>query len=116
MITRELGIDWFASPWDTTSVDFLEQFNPICYKIASASVTDHELLHAVADTGRPVILSTGMSTMEQVRGALSSLKDVPVLVAHATSTYPCPPSELNLRKNIESLRERVQFAGGLQRS
>ena len=66
----ELGITWFASVWDEPSVDFLEQFDPVCYKVPSASLTDHSLLRHLRATGRPVILSTGMSTMEQIRAAV----------------------------------------------
>jgi N-acetylneuraminate synthase len=94
---QELGIDWFASPWDVPSVAFLEQYEPVCLKVASASLTDTELLQAVKDTGRPIILSTGMSTMEEIREAVAFLSGSTLLLAHATSTYPCPPSELNLR-------------------
>jgi N-acetylneuraminate synthase len=93
----KLGLDWFASPWDLPSVEFLEQFNPICYKVASACLTDDELLEAVAGTGRPIILSTGMSTSAEIRRAVKLLGDTVFLLAHTTSTYPCPPAELNLR-------------------
>jgi N-acetylneuraminate synthase len=88
----KLGLDWFASPWDLPSVEFLEQFNPICYKVASACLTDDELLEAVAGTGRPIILSTGMSTSAEIRRAVKLLGDTVFLLAHTTSTYPCPPA------------------------
>ena len=100
---RERGITWFASCWDTASVDFIEAFDPACYKVASASITDHELVERIAKTGRLVILSTGMSTMDEIRGAVRRLSDGDLLIAHATSTYPCRPEELNLRM-IETLR------------
>lgn len=93
----KLGIHWFASPWDVPSVHFLNDLNVSCHKIASASVTDLELLDVVNRSGRPVILSTGMSTMEEIRQAIARLSDVPVAITHATSTYPCPPDQLNLR-------------------
>jgi len=93
---RERGIDWFASVWDEPSVDFLEDFEPLCYKIPSASLTDHKLLRHVRATGRPVILSTGMSTMEQIRESVDVLGIDDLLITHATSTYPCEPEELNL--------------------
>jgi len=93
---RERGIDWFASVWDGPSVDFLEDFEPLCYKIPSASLTDHKLLRHVRATGRPVILSTGMSTMEQIRESVDVLGIDDLLITHATSTYPCEPEELNL--------------------
>lgn len=94
---KEEGIDWFASCWDRPSVDFIEQFDPVCYKIASASLTDDELLQHINSTGRPVVLSTGMSTMEQIRHAVSLLDENRLVIAHSTSSYPCKPEELNLR-------------------
>lgn len=102
---RAKGIDWFASCWDEPSVDFIERFSPPCYKVASASLTDDELLRHIAATGRPVILSSGMSTMEEIEHAVSVLGEDRLLLAHATSTYPCSPDELNLR-TIHTLRNR----------
>ena len=100
---KELGIDWFASPWDELSVDFLEKFSPICYKVASASLTDSGLLKKLNDSGRPIIMSTGMSTMEQIREAVSKLDQDRLILTHTTSSYPCPPDELNLRM-IQTLK------------
>jgi N-acetylneuraminate synthase len=94
---RERGIAWFASCWDIPSVEFIEQFDPVCYKIASASLTDDELLRCINAKGRPVILSTGMSTMDEITHAMSLLDQERLLIAHATSSYPCKPEELNLR-------------------
>ncbi|HEV7298782.1 MAG TPA: N-acetylneuraminate synthase family protein [Tepidisphaeraceae bacterium] len=94
---REIGIDWFASCWDEPSVDFIERFNPVCYKIASASLTDESLLRKLVATGKPLILSTGMSTMEEIRAAVSLIPNSQLVLCHATSTYPCKPEELNLR-------------------
>lgn len=101
---RERGIVWFASAWDETSVDFLERFSPACHKVASASLTDHSLLRHIRDTGRPIILSTGMSTMDEIEAAVRVVGTDNVLITHATSTYPCPPEELNLRM-IQTLHE-----------
>ncbi len=101
---KELGIDWFASVWDTASVDFLEGFAPVCYKIPSALLTDQVLLKKLRSTGRPLILSTGMSTMEQIHAAVDVLGLDNLLITHATSTYPCDPHELNLRM-IPTLRQ-----------
>jgi N-acetylneuraminate synthase len=101
---KELGIPWFASVWDEPSIEFMEDFQPICYKVPSASLTDHNLLRCLRKTGRPVILSTGMSRMDQIRESVSLLDMDKLLIAHATSTYPCDPSELNLRM-IGTLRE-----------
>ena len=100
---RGHGIQWFASVWDEPSVDFLEPFRPVCYKVPSASLTDHALLRHLRATGRPVILSTGMSTMEQIRAAVKVLGTNDLVLTHATSTYPCEPEELNLRM-VETLR------------
>jgi len=108
---RSKGILWFASPWDVPSVDFLEPLAPVCYKIASASLTDLDLLGRVRETGRPVILSTGMSTLEQIERAVECLEGAPLLVAHTTSTYPCPPAELNIRM-IETLGARFDVPIG----
>ncbi|GAA2000714.1 N-acetylneuraminate synthase family protein [Brevibacterium samyangense] len=102
---KEKGLQWFASPWDIDSVNFLEKFDAVVYKIASASVTDLELLKAVAATGKPVILSTGMSTLEQIDVAVKTLGTENLTLMHATSTYPLPPEEANLLA-IPALRER----------
>jgi N-acetylneuraminate synthase len=94
---KEMELAWFASCWDEPSVDFIERFNPPCYKVASASLTDDALLGHTAATGKPMILSTGMSTAEEIDHAVSLLDAERLLIAHATSTYPCQPEELNLR-------------------
>jgi N-acetylneuraminate synthase len=94
---KERGIHWFASPWDTESVDFLEQFDVPAHKVASASLTDDELLRRLRATRRTIILSTGMSTMRQIRHAVEVLGSDNIILCHATSTYPAPPIELNLR-------------------
>lgn len=91
------GLDWFASPWDVPSVEFLEDLNVVAHKVASASVTDHELLRAFAATGKPIILSTGMSTMQQISAAVDVLGTERLVLLHATSTYPMPAEEANLR-------------------
>lgn len=101
---REKEILWFASCWDEDSVDFIEGFSPPCYKIASASLTDTALLKKMRSTGRPLILSTGMSTYEEIKQAVAFLGEQNLLIAHSTSTYPCPPAELNLRM-IQTLQE-----------
>lgn len=101
---RQKGIIWTASPWDIQSLEFLESFKPPFYKIASASLTDKELLNAVARTGKPVILSTGMSSLEQVHVAVETLSQVPLSLLHCVSTYPAKDEDLNLRC-IQTLRE-----------
>ena len=97
------GIDWFASCWDEESVDFIERFNPPCHKVASASVTDLALLRKIGTTGRPIIMLTGMSTLAQVADAVQALDSDQLLIAHSTSSYPCPIDALNLRM-VETLR------------
>jgi N-acetylneuraminate synthase len=94
---RSRGIAWFASPWDVEAVDFLEQFDVPAHKVASASLTDDELLTRLRATRRTVILSTGMSTPKQIRHAVEVLGSENIVLCHATSTYPARPTELNLR-------------------
>ncbi|GII77259.1 hypothetical protein Sru01_22410 [Sphaerisporangium rufum] len=101
----ERGLDWFASPWDVPSVDFLEEMDVVAHKVASASVTDRELLRRLAATGKPIILSTGMSTLEEIDEAVDVLGTRNLVIMHATSTYPLPPEEANLR-TITTLRDR----------
>ncbi len=108
---RERGILWFASPWDVPSVDFLEQFQPPCYKVASASLTDAEMLRHINALGRPVILSTGMSTIDQIQEAVQLIDTSKLAIMHTTSTYPCPPEELNLNM-IRTLREMYKVPVG----
>lgn len=108
---RDKGIAWFVSPWDEPSVDFIEQFDPVCYKIASASVTDEGLLSRLKATGRPLILSTGMSTMDEIEAAVKMLDSDTLLLAHSTSTYPCKPEELNLRM-IQTLQKQFSCLVG----
>ena len=102
---RVLGIAWFLSCWDEASVDFAEQFDPPCYKIASASLTDDDLLRHHRKQGRPVILSTGMSDLDEIDHAVEVLGTDDLVILHATSTYPSAPEELNLSV-IPALRER----------
>jgi N-acetylneuraminate synthase len=108
---KEKGIVWFASPWDEASVDFLEEFNVPCHKVASASLTDDNLLRCIRSTGKPVILSTGMSTMEQIDHAVAVLGRDELIILHATSTYPANYDELNL-KVIPVLADRFQVPVG----
>jgi N-acetylneuraminate synthase len=94
---RQRGLLWFASCWDEGSLEFMQAFDPPCYKVASACLTDHDLLRATRAQEKPVILSTGMSTMEQVESAVQVLGTRDLLLAHSESTYPCPVEQLNLR-------------------
>jgi N-acetylneuraminate synthase len=101
----EHGIAWFASCWDEASVDFIERFSPPAYKIASASLTDDALLRHHRSTGRPIVLSTGMSTLAQVDRAVEVLGTNDLVLLHTTSAYPAEDADLNLLA-IPTLRER----------
>lgn len=111
---KEKNIIWYASCWDEQSVDFMEQFDVPCYKIASASLTDDNLLKYVRKTGKPIFLATGMSTMEQIQHAVDVLGEDNLIIYHCTSTYPTALQEINLRV-IETLREKyncpIGFSG-----
>ena len=100
---KEKGIDWMVSVWDEPAVDFMEKFDTPAYKVPSASLTDHNLLKYVRQTGKPIIISTGMSTMEQIHKGVNAVGEDNLVIMHCTSTYPCEPEELNL-KMIETLR------------
>jgi N-acetylneuraminate synthase len=102
--SRERGIDWMVSVWDEPSVDFMEKFETPAYKVPSASLTDHALLKYARKTGKPIIISTGMSTLEEIKKAVSVIGAENLAIMHCTSTYPCEPNELNLRM-VETLRE-----------
>lgn len=108
---KQQGVTWFASCWDIPSVDFIEQFDPPCYKVASACLTDDELLLRLNATGKPILLSTGMSTMDEVRHAVTLLDRDRLIIMHSTSTYPCPVNELNLRM-IQTLKREFGLPVG----
>lgn len=102
---REHGVAWLASCWDEASVDFIAPFEPPCYKIASACLTDDALLRHHRRYGRPIVLSTGMSTLEEIDHAVAVLGTDDLILLHCTSTYPARLDELNLRV-MATLRER----------
>jgi len=108
---REVKMPWFASCWDEKSVDFIDRFDPPCYKIASASLTDDRLLRHTRSKGKPVILSTGMSTIEEIDRAVEVLGTNDLVLLHACSAYPAYYPELNLR-TIVTLKERYQVPVG----
>lgn len=93
---KELEIDWFASCWDVDSLNFILNYEIPVLKVASASITNKILLESYASTGLPIIMSTGMSTMNEIQKGYDILKNNPLAILHTTSTYPCPPEELNL--------------------
>jgi N-acetylneuraminate synthase len=93
---KDINITWFASCWDEPSIDFIDRFDPPVYKIASASLTDDNLLRHTRATGKPIILSTGMSTLDQLDHAVELLGTRDLVLTHTTSTYPAKYDELNL--------------------
>lgn len=105
------GIAWFVSCWDVESVDFMEAFAPVAYKVPSAALTHGPLLARLRMTGRPLVLSTGMSTMAQIDAAVALVGRRDLILTHTTSTYPCPLDELNLRM-IRTLRQRFDCPVG----
>jgi len=108
---KERKISWFASCWDEASVDFIDQFGVPCYKIASASLTDDNLLRYIRAKGCPILLSTGMSTLEQIDHAVEVLGKQDLVLLHTCSAYPAMYGELNLRV-IPKLRERYGILVG----
>ena len=100
---KKLGIDWMVSVWDEPSVDFMEQFETPAYKVPSASLTDLALLKYARKSGKPIIISTGMSTMDEIKRGVDAVGIDNLIIMHCTSAYPCEPEELNLRM-IETLR------------
>jgi N-acetylneuraminate synthase len=100
---KQKSITWMVSVWDEPSVEFMEKFDTPAYKIPSASLTDHDLIKGAQSTRKPVILSTGMSTMEQIHKGVKIAGENDLVLMHCTSTYPCEPEELNL-KMIDTLR------------
>ena len=102
---RQAGIAWYVSAWDEPSVDVIEKFNPPCYKVAAASLTDDALLRHTRAQSKPVILSTGMSSLEQIDHAVDVLGKEDLILLHACSAYPAYYPELNLRV-MATLRDR----------
>ena len=101
---EQKGIPWLVSIWDEPSVEFMEKFDTPAYKIPSASLTDFNLIRKARATGKPLILSSGMSTMEQIKMGVGIAGAEDLVLMHCTSTYPCEPEELNLRM-VETLRQ-----------
>jgi len=108
---REVKMPWFASCWDEASVDLIARFDVPCFKIASASLTDDNLLWHTRATGKPIVLSTGMSTVEEIDRAVKVLGTKDLVILHACSTYPAYYEELNLNA-IQTLRDRYQVPVG----
>ncbi len=108
---RAVKIPWFASCWDEPSVDLINRFDVPCFKIASASLTDDNLLRYTRATGKPILLSTGMSTIEEIDHAVEVLGKKDLILLHACSTYPAFYEELNLSA-IRTLQDRYGIPVG----
>ena len=108
---RTTGILWFASCWDIPAIESIDAFDPPCYKIASACLTDDDLLREHRRRRKPLLVSTGMSTLEEIDHAVDLLGTDQLILMHTTSTYPAKPEELNLRA-IQSLAERYAVPVG----
>ena len=112
LYARAKSIDYLCTPWDLKSVDILEQFNVPAYKVASADFTNLPLLSALLVTGKPLILSTGMTTDNDIDQVLSFISEHIEFVAllHCNSTYPAPFEDINLAQ-LESLKKRTKIVG-----
>ncbi|WP_309498782.1 pseudaminic acid synthase [Sulfurovum sp.] len=111
---REIGIDIFSSPFDKTAVDFLEQFNPSAYKIASFEITDYELIKYTASKGRPIIISTGIATIDEIQDAVDICRaegNNDIILLKCTSAYPAALEDANLM-TIPNLAETFGVISG----
>ncbi len=111
---RELSIDIFSSPFDKSAVDFLEQFNPSAYKIASFEITDYELIRYTASKGKPIIISTGIATIDEIQDAVDICRsegNSDIILLKCTSAYPAPLEEANL-KMIPNLSQTFNVVSG----
>lgn len=111
---RNIGIDIFSSPFDKTAVDFLQAFNPVAYKIASFEITDYELVRYTAAKGKPIIISTGIASEEEIADVVNICRDAgnnDIVLLKCTSAYPAPPEEANLCM-IPDLKNRFETEVG----
>jgi len=111
---HKIGIDIFSTPFDKSAVDFLEQFNPPAYKIASFEITDYELIRYAASKGRPMIISTGIATIDEIQDAVEICRNEEnkdIILLKCTSAYPAPLDEANL-KMIPNLAETFGVISG----
>ena len=112
---EELGVQVFSSPFDQTAIDFLEEMNVPAYKVASAEITDTGLITAMATTGKPLIISTGLASLEEIAHAVTTAREAgatQIALLKCTSAYPAPPSDINLR-TINHMAEAFNVPVGL---
>lgn len=111
---RSLDLDIFSSPFDKSAVDFLEQFDPSCYKVASFEITDYELVRYIASKKKPIIISTGIATLEEIEDVVKICKDAGnenIILLKCTSAYPAPLQNANLNM-IPDLAKRFGVISG----
>jgi len=111
---REIGIDIFSSPFDKTAVDFLEQFEPSAYKIASFEITDYELIRYTASKGKPIIISTGIASIDEIQDAVDICRaedNNEIILLKCTSAYPAALEDANLM-TIPNLAETFGVISG----
>lgn len=114
-LARDLGMEAFSSPFDTSAVDFLEEFDPPCYKIASMEITDIPLIRYTASTGRPLVISIGTANLAEIAEAVEAARSAgasKVVLLQCTSAYPADPADANLR-TIPALRDVLGIELGL---
>jgi pseudaminic acid synthase len=114
-LANDLGMDFFSSPFDTTAVDFLETLDVPIHKVASFELVDIPLLKKIAETRKPVIMSIGMGTLEEVEEGVATLRNAgagPLVLLKCTSAYPADPAEMNLR-TMDDMARRFQVPVGL---
>jgi N-acetylneuraminate synthase len=114
-VANELGLDLFSSAFDATAVDFLEKMNVPAHKLASFELVDIQLIQRMASTGKPLIMSTGMASLEEVEEAVQTARQAgasQIALLKSTSAYPAPPEEMNLR-TIPELVRRFDVPVGL---
>jgi N-acetylneuraminate synthase len=114
-VATSLGLDLFSTPFDFTAVEFLEQMEVPAYKIASFETVDLPLIYRIAQTGKPIIMSTGMATLAEIDEAVRTIREAggsQLALLKCTSAYPAPPEEMNLR-TIPHLAEAFQVPVGL---
>jgi len=111
---KKIDIDIFSSPFDSSAVDFLEGLNPVAYKIASFEISDHELIRYTASKGKPIIISTGIASIEEIQDAVDICKSVDnekIVLLKCTSAYPAPLEDANL-KMIPNLANTFDVVSG----